>query len=327
MIDNMVGMLKVEQQDDDHKQQYCNTQFDATDDKKKGLERAVSDTQTSIDNANEAMASLKEEIATLKSSIAELDKSVAEATEQRKEENAEFKDLMASNTAAKQLLNFAKNRLNKFYNPKMYRPPAKRELSEDDRVYENMGGTITTAAPGGIAGTGIGVFAQVSLHAHKAAPPPPPATFGAYAHKGEQNQGVMAMIDLLIKDLDKEMTEAETSEKEGQADYESAMSDAATKRTADANSLTQKESTLASVETDLETYADTKNSLTKELGATLKYLASLHGECDWLLKYFDVRKDARASEVEALGKAKAVLSGAEYSLVQTGARGLLRGTA
>ena len=45
--------------------------------------------------------------------IKELDKSVAEATENRKEENTEYKDLMASNTAAKALLEIAKNRLNK----------------------------------------------------------------------------------------------------------------------------------------------------------------------------------------------------------------------
>merc|ERR1719440_685088 len=54
-----------------------------------------------------------------------------------------------------------------------------------------------------------------------------------------------------------------------------------------------------------------------ELLATNQYIQSLHNECDWLIQYFDVRKDARASEVDALEKAKAVLSGADYSLVQT----------
>ena len=38
-----------------------------------------------------------------------------------------------------------------------------------------------------------------------------------------------------------------------------------------------------------------------------------------LSRYFDVRKEARTSEIDALGKAKAVLSGADYSFVQTGA--------
>ena len=32
-----------------------------------------------------------------------------------------------------------------------------------------------------------------------------------------------------------------------------------------------------------------------------------------LIKYFDMRKEARTSEIDALGKAKAVLSGADYS--------------
>merc|ERR1712113_834401 len=171
------------------------------------------------------------EIASLNAGIAALDKSVAEATEQRKEEHQDFKDLMASDSAAKELLSFAKNRLNKFYNPKLYKAPPKVELSREDRVYSNMGGSVTTAAPGGIAGTGITVFAQVSMHSDQtAAPGPPPDTWGAYGSKSQENSGVIAMMDLLIKDLDREMTEAETEEKDSQADYEVLMADSAAKR-------------------------------------------------------------------------------------------------
>ena len=51
--------------------------------------------------------------------------------------------------------------------------------------------------------------------------------------------GVMAMIDMVIADLDKEMTEAETTEKDAQADHETAMKDAADKRTATSKMLTE----------------------------------------------------------------------------------------
>merc|ERR1712156_559713 len=159
------------------------------------------------------------------------DKSVAEATAQRKDENAEVKALVASDTAAKEVLAFAKNRLNQFYNPKLYKPPAKVELSSQDRIYSNMGnpgGVLTTAAPSGIAGTGVAVLAQVSVHKQqKAAPGAPPETWGAYATKSGENNGVIAMFNLLIKDLDKELTEAETSEKDAKADYEQLMKDSA----------------------------------------------------------------------------------------------------
>merc|ERR1719265_776800 len=170
----------------------------------------------------------------LEDGISKLDKAVADATATRKAEHEDYVSTLAANTAAKDLLAFAKNRLNKFYNPKLYKPPPKRELSEEDRIVVNMGGTLApTAAPGGIAGTGIGL-AQV-------APPPPPEANLAYKKSGQESNGVIAMIDLLVADLDKEMQTSEVTEKDAQKDYEKFMSDAAAKRAADSKSITDKE--------------------------------------------------------------------------------------
>merc|ERR1712079_393657 len=274
----------------------------------------------------EAIATLTEEIAAIEAGIVALDKAVAEATAQRKDENAEYKALMASDTAAREVLAFAKNRLNKFYNPKLYKAAPKVELSTGDRVFKSLGNPddlVTTAAPGGIAGTGIAVLAQVSSHQHRAAPAPPPATWGAYATKSEENTGVIAMLDLLSKDLEKEMTEATTEEKDAQADYEQLMKDSAAKRTMDSDALAEEGSCKADTEAALQGYKSHKAAEGKELMATAAYISSLHAECDWLLQYFDVRKEARAGEVESLKRAKAVLSGADYSLIQTQQHGFL----
>merc|ERR1719433_2478916 len=281
--------------------------------KKKGLERAVSDLEIAIESAQESITKLAEEIDVLKAAIKELDKNVMEATEQRKEENEDFKDLMASDTAAKEIMKFAKNRLNKFYNPKLYKAPPKKELSKEDRIVENMSGSAA-------------LFAQISQHSHQEAPPPPPESFKAYSKKSEDNMGVIAMIDLLIADLDKEMTVAETDEKDAQSDYETLMKDSASKRTKDSKLLSEKESIKAETEADLETNTEEKAATSKELMSTMQYIQSLHNECDWLLKYFDVRQEARASEIEALGKAKAVLNGADYSMLQVSSIGFLQST-
>jgi septal ring factor EnvC (AmiA/AmiB activator) len=324
MIDEMVATLKTEQLDDDHKKEYCAKQFDMADDKKKGLERSVSDLETAIDDQKDGIASAKTQIEALEDSIKALDKSVAEATEQRKEENEDFTELIASDSAAKELLGFAKNRLNKFYNPKLYKAPPKRELSDEDRATLAAGGTLApTAAPGGIAGTGVTVLAAVSQHG-VAKPPPPPEAPGAYKKKSGESGGVIAMIDLLVKDLDKEITVAKTEEKDAQADYEQMMKDSAAKRADDSKSLADKQGTLANLEASLQANTEEKTSTNKELGATVQYIQSLHAECDWLIQYFDVRKEARTSEIDALGKAKAVLSGADFSLVQTGAKKFLQ---
>merc|ERR1712203_32102 len=116
------------------------------------------------------------------------------------------------------------------------------------------------AAAGGIAGTGIAVLADISVHnQQQVAPPPPPEAPGAYKKKSGENSGVLKMIDLLVQDLDKEM---------------------AAKRTADSALLTEKTAAKANMEGELQNAKETHASLTKDLGATLKYIAGLHAECD-----------------------------------------------
>merc|ERR1719393_727171 len=205
--------------------------------------------------------------------------------------------------------------MNKFYNPKLYKPPPKRELTEEERITLNMGGTLApTNPPGGIAGTGIG-FEQT--HAGSiAAPPPPPETFGAYKKKGEESNGVIGMMDALKADLQKEITEMEVTEQNAQEEYEEMVKDAADKRAADSLSIEQKESAKAGAEADLVKAGDAKAGAEDELMATKQYIADLHAECDWLLSNYETRKEARTAEIEALKNAKAVLSGADYSLIQ-----------
>merc|ERR1719327_2520999 len=125
------------------------------------------------------------------------------------------------------------------------------------------------------------------------------------------------MIDLMIKDLDKEMTEASTGEKEAQKDYESMLADSAEKRALDSKTLEEKAAVKASTEGALQDHTDAEKAATAEHMATLEYDAMLHADCDWLLQNFDVRKEARNGEIDSLKKAKDVLSGADYSLLQT----------
>merc|ERR1740130_367273 len=188
MVDNMVKLLKSEQVNDNDKKEYCETLIDQTEDKVKELELKVSDLAKAVADAKEGIATLAEEIEALRDGISALDQQVASATEQRKEEHAEATDTLTSDNAAKQLIDMAKNRMNKFYAPKLYKK-----------------------AP---------ALAQV-------APPPPPETFGAYAKKGEESTGVIAMMDMMIADLDKEITEVDSEEKESQKEYEQLIADSA----------------------------------------------------------------------------------------------------
>ena len=75
------------------------------------------------------------------------------------------------------------------------------------------------------------------------------------------------MIDTLIKELDTEMTEAETNEKLNQEDYEEMMADSAAKRAADSKS--QREGAKA----------DNLSNVEESLVDDKKFLAELQKSC------------------------------------------------
>ena len=79
------------------------------------------------------------------------------------------------------------------------------------------------------------------------APPPLPETFEAYSKKSEASTGILAMIDFLIKDLDEEMAEVQTTEKDAQASYEQMMKDSAD----NSKTLIDKEGALADLQVGL----------------------------------------------------------------------------
>merc|ERR1719271_595071 len=104
------------------------------------------------------------------------------------------------------------------------------------------------------------------------------------------------------------------------------MSDAAMKRSGDTKDLTDKKEAKATIETEMQASTDALKASETELKAVKDYIQTLHNDCDFLLEYYTERKEARAGEIDAIGKAKAVLSGADFSLVQIRERRYLRAT-
>lgn len=331
LIDDMVALMKKEQGADDAKKAQCAKDLDEAEDEKKEIAHTLGNMEKSIADLKARLETVADEIKGLENTIATLDKEVAENTAQRKDEHETYVSNMAANQATEQLLEMAKNRLNKFYNPKLHKAPPKRELSEADQITLNNGGTLApTAAPGGIAGTGITALQEdegeesfLQLSSRDPPPPPPEANF-AYQKKSEGSSGVLQMLETLKKDIQLEMVEMEAEEKDSQKDYEEFIKDSAEKRQSCAKSITEKESARSEAESALTETTQAHKGKTTEMMNTDKIIMDLHGDCDWLLKNFDVRKTARAGEVDALNKAKAILSGADFSLVQTSSKHHLR---
>jgi len=307
MIDDMVGLLKQEQADDDHKVDYCRGQLQAVAAKITAATKKAEDLASSAEEAGEAIATLASEVTELQKGIADLDRSVEDEGIMRQEQNRAFENLRAQNSAAKELLQTAKHRLLKFYNPALATEAPTVAVSEDERIANNIASQLD-ASP---------ALVQVAMHsAFRSKARAPPTWKGDYQTQSQGSQGVVVLVERLIKDLDLEVTEAETDEKHAQQEYEEFTMDAAVKRAADVKSVATKNKSKADFE-ESKVAAETEHKTkAKEMLVTSRIKAGLHQECDWLTNNFDLRKVARADEVDSLTKAKAILSGADFSLVQ-----------
>merc|ERR1719408_112095 len=123
------------------------------------------------------------------------------------------------------------------------------------------------------------------------------------------------MIEQIIEEskaLSKARVDAET---EAQSNYETFVADsnALIKQLSDA--IAAKTKAAAKATEDLEQGKSDLESTIEELQSLAMTAHALHGECDWVLRNFELRQKARLQEMEAIGQAKAILSGMGESVL------------
>jgi len=314
MIDDMVALLKQEQKDDLESRDWCNEEFDKSADEKKDTEAKVASLESTIAEVKDSIATLAQEIADTKAKIAALDQSVAEAGEQRSQEHKEFEAQQALNQAAIQLIFKAKNRLQKFYNPQLYVAPKERELTREEQILQGAGQEVDPIAqPELIHGTTQTVFVQLHQQSEEEVEPPVAPGTGSYKKSGQKGASVTALMDMLTKEVETDVQAAEHAEKTAQKEYEALVADAQETRAQDTKTVVTAEASKADQEAQLDEAKNGHSLASDQLAQVKNYIAELHGSCDFILANFVARKEARTNEIDGLGNAKAVLSGADYS--------------
>merc|ERR1719261_763268 len=219
MIDDMIVLLKKEQADDDKQKEFCDSELNNAGQEKAATEDNIKSINAKMGEIAEVVETTEGEITALKQGIEDLDRAVAEATEMRKQQHAEYTSTAAANQAAIELLEMARNRMNKFYNPSMYKAPA----PTDAPVY----GLAQVSAPS---------FVQVMAH----------------TARKQESGGVIQLLSTMISDVEKDMTAAKMEESNSQEEYEETMSEAATKRATDSKLMVSKESFKAELNSKLD---------------------------------------------------------------------------
>jgi len=293
MVDDMVTLLGKETAEDEKQKAWCESEFEKSADEEAAAKTKFGQIGAEMAELTDEITELSEAVNTLTGEIAELDKSVADATEDRKADHAAFTESLQLSEVAIGLIAKAKNRMQKFYNPTLYKAAPKTEMTMEEKI-------ITA-----------GTFAQIRSHVAVALPPLPATSFVQYA-KSEKSAGVLALMDSITKEMETDMKDSEYAEKTAQKEYAELMAASQETRAADATSIVDKNAAKATMEEKLMTAKKAYSATNEEISLIASYIGDLHVSCDFIMQNFDLRVEARTAEIESLKNAKAVLSGASF---------------
>jgi hypothetical protein len=273
-IDEMVQALLQEKKDEIKHKDFCTSGMNQNERETELKQRDIEELEAEIMDLTTTIDTLTKAIATLQAEIAEMQTQLKRAGEDREKENADFQATVADQRATQQLLNQALDVLKGVY--------AKKE------------------------------FVQLKAKQEPAGPPPPPG-FKKYEKSGGAG-GVMGMIEQIVRDAKQLEAEAIQAETDSQKAYESFVKDSNKSIEEKNRDITNKTEEKASKEADKTAAEEAKETAMSEAQQLSNENADLHKSCDFVLKNFDIRQEARDQEVEALRQAKAILSGAKFFL-------------
>lgn len=272
-IDTMRDVLQQQGQSDEEHRLYCQAKLAKAD-------AAKADKTHDIDDATSIMATLVNELGTVGTEIQNsqeqlnaLDQQVQQTTSDRKQEHLLVVHGRTANTAAADVLDMAQKRLAKFYASSLYQSSA-----------------VSTHVAGKSSATKTASAEHVKSHNKKGSPSEMFMLF-----KGVQDI-ITNKISLIAK-----------SDVSGQERYESFVRHSNAQKDLTLKNLGSKQEAKAELEVALQKSREGIRSKNEVLSAIEDEIRGLHADCDFLLKNFELRRDARQTEQQSLARAKGTL--------------------
>lgn len=271
-IDKMVAELQAQGKAEITLKDFCVDKLNENELLTEKQTRKKADTESKIATLETTISELTTTLATLKKEIEEMNLQIKRAGEDRELVNRDFQSTVADQRETQKLLNKAITVLKSVYT----KESAKASLGQE--------------------------YAEVSQQ------PPPPPGFKAY-NKNAGGGGAVAMLTQILGDAKVMEAEAIKDEQAAQQGYEKMVKDTNDAIKSKQTAIVNKSQDKATAEKDL---GDAKTDLeqqTTELTTLGNAKNDLNLQCDFLLKNFDLRQQARDEEIEALRQVKAILSG------------------
>jgi len=153
--------------------------------------------------------------------------------------------------------------------------------------------------------------------------PAAPAGFKTM-EKNTSGNKVLQLLQQIINDAAEMEAEAKRGEQDAQEAYESFLKE--TRRSVDKKTKARvdSEENKAKKEVERSDALGTSASLQAELESLQAEELDLHKSCDFVVKNFDLRQEARGQEIDALRQAKAILSGSNFADAEVAMSGFMQ---
>lgn len=138
----------------------------------------------------------------------------------------------------------------------------------------------------------------------------PPTSFKNYEKK--DGGGVMGMLNQIINDSKAVEAEAIHDEEKAQEAYESFIVESNRSIAAKTDARTDAKNARAKNEIEKQDEENNHAGLMTEIEQLTNNNIDIHSSCDFVLKNFDIRQQARDEEMEALRQADAILAGSNF---------------
>merc|ERR1719364_591395 len=273
-LQGMIDKLLQEKEDEIKKKDFCVDSLNTNMRTTETTEQEKADAIAKADDHKNAMERLTKEIADNNAEIARQRVELKKASEERNKANKYFQETVADQRATQKLLSAALGVLKSFYEK-------------------------------------AALLQEKSVHRAPAGPPPPPG-FKKYENNAASG-GVMNMIQSIVDDAKAMEAEALSGEEQAQQAYEDFVKDtneAVLTLQKDNASKTEEKAREEQGKVQEDTTTDEK---TADIEQLKKESLDLHMDCDYMLKNFEMRLEARDAEVDALKQGLATFSGATFS--------------
>jgi len=145
------------------------------------------------------------------------------------------------------------------------------------------------------------------------APPPPPPTWEEpYGGATGESGGIVAILEMIKTDIEKDRTKAKQEEDDAQKEFEDFEKDCNAQVKDLKASISDLENEVSKKEDNVAASKETRGDKKGGLDATLDKIKDTTPGCDFIAVNFEMRSKNRQIEIDGLDKAKAILKGAAF---------------